>query len=68
MSWSKGQQQRLQTERQILKKYFPNFSWINPTNSDNTRVEGSVHTNAGITTSYEFMYLLIIPTLDLIWS
>lgn len=47
MSWSKGQQQRLQTERQILKKYFPNFSWINPTNSDNTRVEGSVRTNAG---------------------
>ncbi|MEM1171505.1 MAG: hypothetical protein AAGJ08_21090 [Cyanobacteria bacterium P01_H01_bin.35] len=47
MSWTKGQQQRLQTERQILRKYFPNFNWINPTDSNNTRVEGSVRTNAG---------------------
>jgi ubiquitin-protein ligase len=49
MTWTQVQQQRLQVERQILKKYFPSFSWINPTDSNNTRVEGSVRTNAGNT-------------------
>ncbi|TAE94468.1 MAG: hypothetical protein EAZ78_28345 [Oscillatoriales cyanobacterium] len=47
MTWTQVQQQRLQVERQILKKYFPSFSWINPGDSNNTRVEGSVRTNAG---------------------
>ncbi len=47
MTWTKVQQQRLQTERDILKRYFPNFSWINPTDSNNTRVEGNVCSNAG---------------------
>ncbi|WP_341736740.1 hypothetical protein [Microcoleus sp. CAWBG640] len=47
MTWTQLQQQRLQVERQILKKYFPSFSWINPGDSNNTRVEGNVCTNAG---------------------
>jgi hypothetical protein len=33
-------------ERQILSKYFPDFSWINPTDPEKTRVEGDLRTNS----------------------
>lgn len=47
MGWSSTQQKRLITEKSILKKYFPNFQWINPTDNSKTRVEGYVTTNSG---------------------
>ena len=46
MVWSKAQRQRLQAERRLLKRFFPAFNWINPTDSNNTRVEGNVCTNS----------------------
>ncbi|MBC6481402.1 MAG: hypothetical protein GDA56_30260 [Hormoscilla sp. GM7CHS1pb] len=46
MGWSLIQQRRLQTERGILKDYFPNFRWINPRDSGNTGIEGTVCTNS----------------------
>ena len=46
MTWSQVQQKRLQTEKRILKKYFPTFKWLNPTDPDNTQVEGNIRSNA----------------------
>ncbi|ASC71410.1 hypothetical protein XM38_023620 [Halomicronema hongdechloris C2206] len=46
MNWSKIQQKRLLIEKEILKKYFPAFKWVNPTDSSNTRIEGNVCTNS----------------------
>jgi hypothetical protein len=45
MSWSRVQQIRLQIESQTLHQYFPNFKWINPTDPDNTKVEGYLKAN-----------------------
>jgi hypothetical protein len=40
MSWSRTQQVRLTTERDILEKYFSDkIKWIDPTNASQTRVE-----------------------------
>ncbi|MTJ07730.1 hypothetical protein [Anabaena sp. UHCC 0204] len=47
MSWNQVQRQRLALERDILHKYFPQFNWINPTDTNNTRIEGEVKTNVG---------------------
>lgn len=47
MSWTSSQQTRLQTERIILTKYFSGFEWKNPTDSDNTTIEGYLKTNSG---------------------
>jgi hypothetical protein len=43
--WSTDQQKRLIIEKQILEKFFPNFRWINPTDPENTRVEGNLKAN-----------------------
>jgi hypothetical protein len=43
--WSTDQQKRLLIEKQILGKFFPNFQWINPSNSENTKVEGNLKAN-----------------------
>jgi hypothetical protein len=45
MPWSRAQQIRLQIESQTLHHYFPNFKWINPTDPDNTKVEGYLKAN-----------------------
>jgi hypothetical protein len=47
MSWNQLQRQRLGLEKEILHTYFPQFSWINPIDSNNTRIEGEVKTNVG---------------------
>ncbi|MFM6152808.1 MAG: hypothetical protein ACKO3K_14175 [Cuspidothrix sp.] len=47
MSWNQLQRQRLALEKEILYTYFPKFSWINPIDSNNTRIEGEVKTNVG---------------------
>jgi hypothetical protein len=47
MTWDQVQRKRLEHEKAILKKFFPSFNWINPTDSDNTRIEGQVKTNVG---------------------
>lgn len=45
--WSQAQRQRLAVEKDILTKYFPSFTWINPADSNNTRIEGQIKTNVG---------------------
>jgi hypothetical protein len=45
--WSLVQRQRLATEKQILEKYFPAFTWVNPTDSNSTKIEGELKTNVG---------------------
>jgi hypothetical protein len=45
MGWSSSQQQRLQTERAVLFRYFPAFVWKNPADSSSTKVEGYLKTN-----------------------
>lgn len=47
MGWSLTQQQRLLTEKNILKKYFPAFEWKNATDPSSTKVEGYVKSNSG---------------------
>lgn len=47
MTWDLNQRKRLMMEKTILQKYFPSFSWINPTDSNNTRIEGYLKTNIG---------------------
>jgi ubiquitin-protein ligase len=47
MIWSQVQRQRLAVEKDILRKYFSTFTWINPTDSNNTRIEGQVKTDVG---------------------
>lgn len=46
-TWTLAQQTRLQTERTILLKYFPDFEWKNPTDPNNTTLEGDLKTNIG---------------------
>lgn len=49
MTWSQTQRQRLALEKQILQQYFSAFNWINPTDFNNSRIEGQVKTNVGNT-------------------
>lgn len=46
MGWSLVQQIRLQAERHALDKYLERFQWINPTDPDNTKVEGYLRINS----------------------
>jgi ubiquitin-protein ligase len=46
MGWSLVQQRRLQVERQALAEKFPRFQWINPTDPNNTKVEGYLRINS----------------------
>lgn len=45
--WSEVQRKRLALEKEILQQYFPAFTWINPTDSSNTKIEGEVKTDVG---------------------
>ncbi len=47
MGWSSVQQRRLAIEKDILRKYFPDFEWKNPTDSNNTKIEGHLKSNSG---------------------
>jgi hypothetical protein len=46
-AWTGEQQQRLQYERQILMKYFPQFTWLEPRTPGKTRLEGYLKANSG---------------------
>jgi hypothetical protein len=46
MGWTTAQQARLETERTILRQYFPTLEWHHPRNSAKTYIEGPVRTNS----------------------
>ncbi|MBH0776587.1 hypothetical protein [Nocardia bovistercoris] len=47
MNWSAAQQIRLDTERTILARYFPQLEWHDPTDPDRTHVQGEIAANSG---------------------
>lgn len=57
MGWTLEQQNRLQLERNLLQKYFPNFLWYNPAVPGSAFIEGTMITNS----KQNYKLRLIIP-------